>query len=156
MFTIRTARSEGAPIDNYSLVFKASPVERLARLGFENAEQVSAAIIGEGSVIVAAGHAFRSAQDAPNKLLGYELALGRALKKFTANKSVRAKFWEAFNRANSVENPLRVQLRAAEENLRDSEAAHDGDPEWPVAECTVCANLRRRVEELRAQLGDTR
>lgn len=84
---------------NLSILFKNDDnVLRVGKKGFESVQQISCAIVGDDNIPKAVGSSIRSEQDTPSDELGMEIALGRALKRLTGNKEVRASFWSAFYR----------------------------------------------------------
>lgn len=91
--------------ENLSVVFKSDNVIRVARHGFEDVQQLTCAIFGNGNRPKAIGYALCSELDQPNDVVGMELALGRALDRLVfgwdkpAAKRLRTQFWDAFHRA---------------------------------------------------------
>lgn len=101
--------------ESLSIVFKSEDVIRVGRHGFENVQQISCAIMGNGNIPKGVGISIRAENDAPNDLTGMEHALRRALGRLTQDKFLRAQFWEAFY--NAVEG---------EQDFADFEEAYLG------------------------------
>jgi hypothetical protein len=119
MLTIRV----GA--ENVTTYFKVAQVGRLGKHGFENVTQVLCALCGQDGRTLATGQAFCSPKDEPKLEVGAELAFGRALKRLTSDKELRAKFWDAFWHAINHQMLQELEDEAAFETAMLAQQAQD-------------------------------
>lgn len=141
-----------------SVLFKFDSVGRIAKDGFEDVIQVRAAIFASdptyGPRPVALGYAFKSPKDDHDEALAMELALGRALKRLTQDRDVRAQVWKLFHNALNTEKIRAAQQAASQEQFANVLASLEepnfglGDPGDEVSSNVLQFDQKTRVTEL--------
>lgn len=137
--------------ENFSVVFSSRDVERLGKMGFETINQQTCSLYGEAGRLATWGIAFQSVLDVNDPLYAKELALGRALKKFTQDKAVRAKFWAAFHAScNTAKVAARVAAIARENEIKDSIKAIAVVQPIAGCGCPICKQIRLQQQRTEA------